>query len=46
MNTLLEIKNVSKYYGSGDNVSRALNGVSFAIEWGEFTAVLGASGSG
>ena len=46
MNTLLEIKNVSKYYGSGDNVSRALNGVSFAMERGEFTAVMGASGSG
>ena len=45
MNTLLEIKNVSKYYGSGDNVSRALNGVSFAMEKGEFTAVMGASGS-
>ena len=46
MNTLLEIKNVSKFYGSGDNVSRALNGVSFAMERGEFTAVMGASGSG
>lgn len=46
MNTLLEIKNVSKFYGSGDNVSRALNCVSFAMERGEFTAVMGASGSG
>ena len=46
MNTLLEIKNISKYYGSGDNVSKALNGVSFAMERGEFTAVMGASGSG
>ena len=46
MNTLLEIKNITKYYGSGDNVSRALNGVSFTMEQGEFTAVMGASGSG
>lgn len=46
MNTLLEIKNITKYYGSGDNVSKALNGVSFAMEQGEFTAVMGASGSG
>ena len=46
MNTLPEIKNASKFYGSGDNVSRALNGVSFAMERGEFTAVMGASGSG
>ncbi|MGM9590800.1 MAG: ABC transporter ATP-binding protein [Faecousia sp.] len=46
MNTLLEIKNVTKYFGSGDNVSKALNGVSFSMEQGEFTAVMGASGSG
>lgn len=46
MNTLLEINNVTKYYGSGDAVSKALNGVSFRMEQGEFTAVMGASGSG
>ena len=46
MNTLLEIKNVTKYFGSGDAVSKALNGVSFSMEQGEFTAVMGASGSG
>lgn len=46
MNTLLEIKNVTKYFGSGDAASRALNGVSFSMEKGEFTAVMGASGSG
>ena len=46
MNTLLEIKNVRKFYGSGDNVSRALDGVSFTMKAGEFTAVMGASGSG
>lgn len=46
MNALLEISNVTKYYGSADAVSKALNGVSFRIERGEFTAVMGASGSG
>lgn len=46
MNTLLETKNITKYYGSGDNVSKALNGVSFTMEQGEFTAIMGASGSG
>lgn len=46
MNTLLEINNVTKYYGSGEAVSKALNGVSFRMEQGEFTAVMGASGSG
>ena len=46
MNTLLEINNVTKYYGSADAVSKALNGVSFRMERGEFTAIMGASGSG
>ena len=46
MNPLLEIKDVTKYYGSGDAVSKALCGVSFTMEQGEFTAVMGASGSG
>lgn len=46
MNTLLEMKNVTKYFGSGDAVSKALNGVSFTMGKGEFTAIMGASGSG
>lgn len=46
MNTLLEIKNITKYYGSGEVVSKALNGVSFNMAKGEFTAIMGASGSG
>ena len=46
MKPLLEINNITKYYGSGDAVSKALNGVSFTMEPGEFTAVMGASGSG
>ncbi|MGN0663673.1 MAG: ATP-binding cassette domain-containing protein, partial [Negativibacillus sp.] len=46
MSTLLEVKNVTKYYGSGDAVSKALNGLSFRMAQGEFTAVMGASGSG
>lgn len=46
MNALLEIKNVTKYYGSGDTVSKALDGVSFHMAQGEFTAIMGASGSG
>ena len=46
MNILLEMKNITKYYGSGDVVSKAINGVSFTMEKGEFTAIMGASGSG
>ena len=40
MDTLLEIKNVTKYYGGGDAVSKALNGVSFSMERGELTNTL------
>ena len=46
MNILLEMNQVTKYFGSGDTVSKALNGVSFTMEKGEFTAIMGASGSG
>lgn len=46
MKTILEIQNVTKYYGSGSVVVKALDGISFAVEQGEFTAIMGASGSG
>ena len=46
MNTLLEINNVTKYYGNGEAVTKALDGVNFRMEQGEFTAIMGASGSG
>ena len=43
---ILEIENVTKYYGSGAVVTKALDGISFDVEKGEFTAIMGASGSG
>ncbi|MGM9625978.1 MAG: ABC transporter ATP-binding protein [Eubacteriales bacterium] len=46
MNPLLEIKNAAKYYGSGEAVSKALNGLTMTIEAGTFTVIMGASGSG
>lgn len=46
MGSLLEVKNITKDYGSGEAMSRALDGLSFAMETGEFTAIMGASGSG
>lgn len=43
---VLKVNNVEKTYGSKGGATRALNGVSFAVERGEFTAIMGPSGSG
>ena len=44
---LIEIKDLYKIYGEGqENEVRALDGVSLSIDYGEFVAVVGASGSG
>ena len=43
---ILEIQNLSKTYGKGDVMVRALNNVSFSVEKGEFVAIVGPSGSG
>src|ERR1700748_3813024 len=43
---MIEIKNITKTYGSGDNAFQALKGVSFTILDGEFIAIMGPSGSG
>lgn len=43
---MLQVKNIEKYYGSKNNVTKALDRVSFDVEEGEFIAIMGASGSG
>lgn len=43
---ILNVQNVTKYYGSGSVVTKALDGISFSIQEGDFTAIMGASGSG
>jgi len=43
---MLEIKDITKSYGTGDTAFQALKGVSFTIEDGEFVAIMGPSGSG
>lgn len=43
---MLQVTNIEKYYGSRNQVTKALNRVSFRVEDGEFLAIMGASGSG
>lgn len=44
--SLIEVKNLTKIYGKGENEVIALNNISFSVEQGEFIAIIGASGSG
>ena len=44
--TILQTKDLKKYYGSGDTQVKALDGVDLSIEQGEFAAIVGTSGSG
>ena len=43
---MLQVQNIEKYYGSRNNVTKALDRVSFNVDAGEFLAIMGASGSG
>ena len=43
---LLEVKNISKTYGSGETAVKALKDVSFSVPKGEYVAIVGESGSG
>lgn len=43
---ILKTKDLKKYYGSEPNITKALDGVTFTVEEGEFVAIVGTSGSG
>lgn len=46
MNYKLSFDHVSKIYGEGENIVRALDDISFQVKAGEFVAIVGPSGSG
>ena len=46
MSGILTLKKVTKYYGNGGSVVKALNEVDPEMEKGEFVAIMGPSGSG
>lgn len=43
---VLETVNLKKYYGVEPNITKALDGINFTVEKGEFVAIVGTSGSG
>lgn len=46
MENILKIDNIEKYYGNKSSLTKAISGISFEVEKGEFVAIMGASGSG
>lgn len=44
--SILKASNIKKYYGNEENLTKALDGVTFSVEKGEFVAIVGTSGSG
>ncbi|MBO3444295.1 MULTISPECIES: ABC transporter ATP-binding protein [Clostridia] len=46
MSTILQVKNIEKYYGNKRNLTKAINNISFEVDKGEFVGIMGPSGSG
>ena len=46
MNAILETKNLCKYYGTGENLVKAVDMMNISINQGEFVTIVGKSGSG
>ena len=46
MKKILIVDKIQKYYGNKDNITKAIDGISFDVEEGEFIGIMGASGRG
>lgn len=46
MEKILRVEKIQKYYGNKDNITKAIDGISFDVDEGEFIGIMGASGSG
>ena len=46
MENLLVVESIQKYYGNKENITKAINDISFNVNGGEFIGIMGASGSG
>ncbi|KEI04405.1 ABC transporter ATP-binding protein [Clostridium botulinum] len=46
MDKILSVKNIEKYYGNKDNITKAIDNISFSLTKGEFVGIMGPSGSG
>ncbi len=46
MKDVLKINSLKKYYGTSNNITRAIDGISLEVLEGDFVAIMGASGSG
>lgn len=46
MKNILKVENIEKYYGNKDNITKAIDNISFNVAEGEFVGIMGPSGSG
>lgn len=46
MKNILKVENIEKYYGNKDNITKAIDNISFRVDEGEFVGIMGPSGSG
>ncbi|MED1903061.1 ABC transporter ATP-binding protein [Bacillus thuringiensis] len=46
MRNISSVEKIEKYYGNKDNVTKAIDNISFKVDEGEFVGIMGPSGSG